>query len=125
MAEYINREAVLDSLRELSAGLKDILKGLKYIEETQICNAEISTVYECAMRVTEQPIADVVEVKHGEWIKSIHKETPIIKDGRLFEKEHEVFCCSVCDVKIVGLRNMSFCPFCGAKMDGERKCDNG
>lgn len=68
--------------------------------------------------------ADVVEVKHGEWIKSIHKETPIIKDGRLFEKEHEVFCCSVCDVKIVGLRNMSFCPFCGAKMDGERKCEN-
>lgn len=67
--------------------------------------------------------ANFVELKQGEWIKSIHKETPIIKDGRLFEKEHEVFCCSVCGVKIVGLRNMSFCPFCGAKMDGERKCD--
>ena len=62
MAEYIEREAVLDSLRKLSAGLKDILKGLKYIEETQICNAEILTVYECAMRVTEQPTADVVPV---------------------------------------------------------------
>jgi rubrerythrin len=61
--------------------------------------------------------ANLVELKQGEWIKSIHKETPIIKDGRLFEKEHEVFCCSVCGVKIVGLRNMSFCPFCGAKMD--------
>ena len=65
--------------------------------------------------------ADVVEVKHGKWIKSIHKEAPIIKDGRLFEKAHEVFCCSVCDVKIVGLRDMSFCPFCGARMDGERR----
>ena len=68
-----------------------------------------------------QPTEDVVEVKHGKWIKSIHKEAPIIKDGRLFEKAHEVFCCSVCDVKIVGLRDMSFCPFCGAKMDGERR----
>ena len=100
MAEYIEREKAWRKVNRA----KNIEEALKLIDSL--------------------PTADVVEVKHGEWIKSIHKETPIIKDGRLFEKEHEVFCCSVCDVKIVGLRNMSFCPFCGAKMDGERKCDN-
>lgn len=125
MAEYIEREALLDGLRKSRKALQEICKGLKFPVEKQICDAQVLTFQECILRVKEHPTADVVEVKYGEWIKSIHKETPIIKDGRLFEKEHEVFCCSVCDVKIVGLRNMSFCPFCGAKMDGERKCDNG
>lgn len=106
MAEYIEREAVINVVANNPYNVA--FKTSKTIQE-----------------IENLPSADVVEVKHGYWIKSIHKETPIIKDGRFFEKEHEVFCCSVCDVKIVGLKDMSFCPFCGAKMDGERKCDNG
>lgn len=114
MAEYIEKQALL---KKMYASHSVPLLISQTTDEDIMFKTMVSIV-------EEQPTADVVEVKHGEWIKSIHKETPIIKDGRLFEKEHEVFCCSVCDVKIVGLRNMSFCPFCGAKMDGERKCDN-
>jgi hypothetical protein len=113
MARYIDADKFLESQIERCGGVMPI------IGTCTMDNEALSWVVE------KTPTADVVEVKHGYWIESIHKETPIIKDGRFFEKEHEVFCCSVCDVKIVGLRNMSFCPFCGAKMDGERKCNNG
>lgn len=107
MARYIDADKLTDKLEEIQFNAPVMVPVMK--------------IYNVIELVEDTPTADVVEVKHGEWIKSIHKEAPIIKDGRLFEKEHEVFCCSVCDVKIVGLRNMSFCPFCGAKMDGERK----
>lgn len=53
--------------------------------------------------------ADVVEVKHGEWIAS-----------------HEEFCeCSLCKYPVYAAWNMTnFCPNCGAKMGGERR-ENG
>ncbi len=52
--------------------------------------------------IDKLPTADVVEVKHGEW--DINGE----------------FCqCSVCD-NFAGY-DYDYCPYCGAKMDGERK----
>lgn len=52
--------------------------------------------------LNDAPTADVVEARHGEWKKTI---TGII--------------CSVCDTHEA--RVTSYCPNCGAKMDGERK----
>ena len=49
--------------------------------------------------------ADVVEVKHGEWVR--HKENCLYNKCSICEKEH---CCED-----------NYCPNCGAKMDGERK----
>ena len=52
------------------------------------------------------PFADVVPVRHGRWT---HK--PDV---------HGVVYCSECDYEL-HINATSFCPNCGAKMDGERK----
>ena len=68
-----------------------------------------------ALRCLEQtPAADVVEVRHGKWYK--HDK-----------KKHGDTCyhCSVCenyalsDCMVWELTD--YCPYCGAKMDGERR----
>ena len=64
--------------------------------------------------IDTMPTADVAEVKHGEWID---KENP---QWRAYDIRH----CSNCGWNIAknNLRkkdlNWSFCPNCGAKMDG-------
>ena len=63
------------------------------------------------------PIADVVEVKHGEWVDDIQKITTcagVSYNGIVGYK------CSLC-----GRREGSTEPYCncGAKMDGERKTE--
>ena len=61
-----------------------------------------------------EPAADVVEVKHGKWTET--------GDNTL----DNLYCgwkCSKCGFAICGDR-YNYCPNCGAKMDGERKCDN-
>lgn len=49
--------------------------------------------------------ADVVEVKHGEWLNGVTGYT-----------------CSVCD-KQEPTKRFLYCPNCGAKMDGKGGCD--
>ena len=55
--------------------------------------------------IEQAPAADVVEVRHGEWVR--HKE------NCLYNK------CSICSYE--HCREDNYCPNCGAKMDGERK----
>ena len=63
---------------------------------------------ECEHPVDDSPAADVVERKHGKWNN--------------YKDEH---CCSLCGaVSIMEDFNWQdcvydFCPYCGAKMDGE------
>lgn len=52
-----------------------------------------------------QPAADVVGVKHGEWIYGD------------FDIPH----CSECGNEVLPNQISKFCPNCGAKMDGERR----
>lgn len=60
----------------------------------------------CALSYAETlPTADVVEVKHGEWVR--HKENCLYNKCSICEKEH--------------CREDNYCPNRGAKMDGERK----
>ena len=55
--------------------------------------------------IKDAPAADVVEVRHGEWKK------------RGNEKK-----CSVCDfIYYSNNDEWTYCPNCGARMDGERK----
>jgi rubrerythrin len=71
-------------------------------------NSDYMTGYLSALSATEGiiamlPTADVVEVKHGEWVtrKSIHKE--------------EFYVCSVCKTATDDI--WRYCPNCGAKMN--------
>lgn len=64
--------------------------------------------------IDELPAADVVEVVHGEWIEDCDR----------------IVHCSVCKVARnnflgVGGSLWHYCPNCGAKMDGERRCEDG
>ncbi len=59
--------------------------------------------------------ADVVEVKRGKW----EEKTFIV-----FDSEIKLgYKCSECNT--TWDTNTNYCSNCGAKMDGERKCDNG
>ena len=64
--------------------------------------------------VDSMPTADVVEVKHGRWIKLVRE----LGKGKSLTK----YQCSVCGVYLVLEAN--YCPNCGAKMDGKGKDDD-
>lgn len=53
--------------------------------------------------VQDCPTADVVEVRHGEWI-------PV-------DEQYDAFDCSECEAMVS--RMMNYCPRCGARMTGE------
>ena len=61
----------------------------------------------------EEPAADVVKMRHGEWI---HSEIEDDDWGRIFHK----WTCSVCGYSVAhNPTGENYCPHCGAKMDGE------
>lgn len=90
MAEYIKREALLDSICYETCGIA-------------FCGAT-----NCAFmaKVCSAPVADVAPVVHGRWI---------------YDKKAQRPYCSVCKGYFYGATNspMSYCPKCGAMMDGE------
>ena len=76
----------------------------------------------CISCVDAQPTADVVEVRHGEWIDVQRPYTTSL--GAEGKSPYRL--CSKCKweypVVTVGqhLKKYTYCPNCGAKMDGER-----
>ena len=97
MARYIDADKLTDKLEELQFDAPVMTPVMK--------------IYNVIELVEDQPTADVVEVKHGEW-------------------KHECLECSVCKRNISEICDadsyltsdieyeLRFCPFCGAKMDG-------
>ena len=59
--------------------------------------------------ISDMPAADVAEVVHGEWGDNGVADSMLVK-------------CSVCGFDC-GANSFSYCPNCGAKMDGGK--DNG
>lgn len=97
--EYIEREALIESIRN---GAGTNLQ--KFFAEC------------CALVV---PAADVIEVRHGEW-----KDRGVVK--RANTENAPIVACSECQITFCDLINnhhfmYRYCPYCGAKMDGERK----
>lgn len=62
---------------------------------------------DCVSQLKSLPAADVVEVKHGEWIKV----------GKT-ESGANILQCSVCGKVRRGIAKTAYCKDCGAKMDG-------
>ena len=114
MAEYIEKQALLNEMHSLHS--TPLIMG--HITDEDIMFKTMVSLVE------EQPTADVVEVKHGYWIENDYRSF----DG--FETvvyPNEALKCSECshNFKKELLWRKNYCPECGAKMDGERKCDNG
>lgn len=107
--EYIEREALKEDLKESYNRLRMIYDSLAYGEEKLLRERELCAFIEAILRVKDAPAADVVEVKHGEWISD---------DGDV------LFHCSECEAQISTSwdyeSDWGYCPNCGAKMDGER-----
>lgn len=101
--EYIEREAVCKVIsKEVN------VQRLSYLPR----KLELEGLKTVMNQVNKIPSADVVEVRHGEWIR---------KDGFLV--------CSECDATkpyavlndTINYWRCDYCNRCGAKMDGERK----
>lgn len=94
MADLISRAA---AVRALASSNGDYLDALERIEGL--------------------PAVDAVPVVHGRWVKMT---------GMMPPEYHGHYECSECQWHMKGLRNswtreeeMSYCPGCGAKMDGD------
>lgn len=101
MAEYIEREALKNNLHFTKEGIF-YHNGKAYMDLNIVDKI-----------VLETPTADVVEVKHGEWIV---EQNP---DGTPY-----CLHCSVCDDDFskIGITSYTdYCPYYGAKMDGGNK----
>lgn len=94
MADYINRNSVLELAREYyTPALREEAVPVRAIRNI--------------------PSADVVEVRHGKWIEQ--------EDG-FGDTYYDCSCCgeSFCLIEGTPTDNMyNFCPNCGARMDGE------
>lgn len=88
MARYIDADAALKRFEEIHGNESDLLNCY---------NADWIVSF-----IETQPTADVQEVKHGTWGKSLFAQ--------------DFFRCSLCSA--VWNRKFECCPHCGAKMDG-------
>ena len=91
MSEYIEREALL----------KEAVKD-------KAISACIADIVDVRNLINDAPAADVVEVRHGVWQKSLVLQTDT---SALYE-----YTCSEC--AIVSGVDCNFCPNCGADMRG-------
>lgn len=94
MAEYINRECLLDAMQAEREGLRPLYDNYALGFEKGI------------LLVKCFPYADVAPVVHGRWD---------VKVGMNFFRER---ICPVCKKRIES-NFWDFCPNCGARMDGD------
>ena len=109
MAEYIERDALL----------KDIEESVVFTVRSGKPSLEIRGANAIIDRIKSAPIADVVEVRHGEWeTREVAKEfdTKEFDDVQRFSHFHKECKYFYVDVAYGG---HYYCPFCGAKMDGK------
>ena len=97
MAEYIKREVAYE-LARTNGYYSDFHKSM----------ADLTSLKEL---LDDTPTADVVEVKHGEWLPVFHNDK--FKGGKCsecgkYKKSHNITFLN---------KNYKFCHSCGAKMD--------
>ena len=93
MAEYIERKALRDALYDADA---ITMSGVKILDQF--------------------PVADVAPVRHGRWVLGN------VEPGYFTPGGNRPWICSECEKVIswmLGKPKESYCPNCGAKMDGD------
>lgn len=126
-------DTMVSTIKEMADTLKERINNLEYNTDIKRKTVRVEELYEQVNWVLHEVVpqtidetvnkmcrecdyvstADVVEVKHGEWI--LEKEP----DGTPY-----CFHCSVCDddFRRIDIKvKYPYCPCCGSKMDGERK----
>lgn len=68
--------------------------------------------------VADAPTVDAVEAVHGRWNPRPHHK--FNSPGRLI-KYCDLYYCSECGTERPMVPPYNYCPYCGAKMDGERR----
>lgn len=94
MAEYIEREALLEDIDH-----SVVLKVAKSEAALFECRGAIKVID----RIEVAPAVDVAEVRYGEWIYG----------------EFDIPHCSECGYEITPNMISPYCPNCGARMDGD------
>ena len=90
MAEYINRAELISNLKKFA-------------------NEQLTTLIENLIQ--KQPVADVVEVRHGKWL-TWEEQFP---DRKPTKKNNLGVFCNNCHSHADNMTD--FCPNCGARMD--------
>lgn len=110
MAEYIEREALLDMLKTLIKRIEPIEESRDmFFHDSGVNGAIMGAVLE----VQKIPSADVAPVVHGRWIE---------REDFNFDTYYDCSACgeSFCFIEGVPEENFYlYCPNCGARMDGE------
>lgn len=97
--------------------LKDISESVVFSGRSGIPSAEVRGANKVIDRIKAAPAADVAEVKHGYWVE-------------WWDDNYLSYChkCSECgSYPLTKEETMhdevlsAYCPYCGAKMDGERR----
>ena len=101
--EYIEKETVLKHLDE--------------VMNNEFCDADFKkAALGFSIYVSRLAAADVEPIRHGRWKKGKGNERPT-ENGFVHDDRYICNCCGwgcCCETKL----NFSFCPNCGAKMDG-------
>lgn len=100
MAEYIEREALQNLFNDVSTSLLsrgELAKDAEHMVRAFLMVTEM---------IQDAPAADVAPVRHGKW-RPFHAEFA-----------GDIQYCSVCEIGFAG--RTSYCPHCGAVMDGWR-----
>lgn len=102
MTEYIEREELLKDINETV--VFTVRNGVK------LPTSEMRGANKVIDRIKSAPTADVVEVKHGEWIDSETNEGAVCSLCKSFFDSYYGFFAD---------EQFKYCPNCGAKMDGK------
>ena len=116
MARYIDAEILMNELQ--SAGEKEGAKSddmaCREIYEASVKYSHGQYCYINAQEIVKYvPTADVVEVKHGGWLRG----------GIWGDTDSVEYKCSVCRETTYNGNLFIYCPRCGAKMDGRSEQD--
>lgn len=133
MSDYIDRDLLLAEIEELKKSPWYNDCGENY--ERIVRSDAIGTVVDLCVK--SAPVADVQEVKHGEWIESGYYDIPCVCSccgaeaqytstfKETFDYDWEENLCSTGYEEIREYIRTPFCSNCGVKMDGGKEDDLG